>query len=183
MSRLTVYADTAPGDPLLETEDGVRIAQVLAAVRVDFERRPLAAPLAPDDDGAAVLDRYRDEVGRLTAAGGYQSVDAIRVRPDHPQAAEMRGKFFAEHLHHDDEVRFFVEGSAMFYLRADGRLHMMLCEAGDLISVPAGMRHWFDMGPRPSFAAIRLFTVPDGWVADFTGDPIATNFPTYEPAA
>ena len=183
MSRLTVFADTAPARPLLDTDDGDAIAQALAAIGVDFQRRPLAGALPEGADATAVLDLYREEVARLTALGGYQSVDAVRVRPDDPQAAQMRGKFFAEHVHHDDEVRFFVEGSAMFYLRAYAKLHMVLCEAGDLISVPAGVRHWFDMGPRPAFAAIRLFTVPDGWVADFTGDPIAGAFPTYEPAA
>lgn len=183
MSRLTIFADTGPGEPLLETDDRARIALALSDIGVAFDSRPLAGSLAPEADGPAVLDFYRDEIERLTTAGGYQSVDAIRVGPDHPQAAEMRSKFLSEHIHHDDEVRLFVEGSAMFYLRANGKLHMMLCEAGDLISVPAGTRHWFDMGPRPAFAAIRLFTIPDGWVADFTGDPIANSFPAYEPAA
>ncbi len=58
----------------------------------------------------------------------------------------------------------------------------MLCEEGDLISVPAGTRHWFDMGPNPRFTAIRLFTNADGWIANFTGDTIADRFPRHEPA-
>jgi 1,2-dihydroxy-3-keto-5-methylthiopentene dioxygenase len=58
---------------------------------------------------------------------------------------------------------------------------MVLCEAGDLISVPAGIRHWFDMGPSPRFTAIRLFTSPEGWVARYTGDPIAEAYPRLEP--
>jgi 1,2-dihydroxy-3-keto-5-methylthiopentene dioxygenase len=33
------------------------------------------------------------------------------------------------------------------------------------------------MGPDPSFTAIRLFNNPEGWVANFTGDAIAANFP------
>jgi 1,2-dihydroxy-3-keto-5-methylthiopentene dioxygenase len=57
----------------------------------------------------------------------------------------------------------------------------MLCTRGDLISVPAGMKHWFDMGPRPNFTAIRLFVNPDGWVARFTGSDIAERFPRHEP--
>jgi len=59
----------------------------------------------------------------------------------------------------------------------------VVCEAADLISVPAGTRHWFDMGPRPSFTALRLFVSPEGWVARFTGAPIAAAFPKYERAA
>jgi 1,2-dihydroxy-3-keto-5-methylthiopentene dioxygenase len=91
----------------------------------------------------------------------------------------LRAKFLAEHTHDDDEVRFFVEGAGMFYLHADAHVHMVLCERNDLISVPAGMRHWFDMGADPHFTVIRLFTSPEGWVARFTGDSIATRFPAF----
>jgi 1,2-dihydroxy-3-keto-5-methylthiopentene dioxygenase len=77
-------------------------------------------------------------------------------------------------------VRLFVEGAAMFYLRAGGKVYMTLCERNDLISVPAGTRHWFDMGPEPNFTAIRMFTTPDGWVARFTDDPIAARFPAFD---
>jgi 1,2-dihydroxy-3-keto-5-methylthiopentene dioxygenase len=33
------------------------------------------------------------------------------------------------------------------------------------------------MGPEPHFVAIRVFTNPAGWVANFTGDEIAARFP------
>ncbi|MEC9482011.1 MAG: cupin, partial [Halomonas sp.] len=54
------------------------------------------------------------------------------------------------------------------------------CAAGDLISVPAGTPHWFDMGPEPNFMAIRLFTDSQDWVARMTGSDIASRFPRYE---
>jgi 1,2-dihydroxy-3-keto-5-methylthiopentene dioxygenase len=53
----------------------------------------------------------------------------------------------------------------------------VLCEKGDLISVPANTTHWFDMGKDPDFKCIRLFTTEDGWVGDFTGSEIARQFP------
>ncbi len=56
----------------------------------------------------------------------------------------------------------------------------MLCEKNDLISVPAGTKHWFDMGEEPHFVAIRLFNNPEGWVAKFTGDAIAKSSPGLE---
>ncbi|GGQ26876.1 hypothetical protein GCM10010266_57640 [Streptomyces griseomycini] len=77
----------------------------------------------------------------------------------------------------EDEVRFFAHGTGCFSLHPDGRVHAVVCEAGDPLSVPAGTRHWFDMGPRPEFAVIRFFEKEDGWVGDFTGDPIARRFP------
>jgi len=180
MSRLTIYRDDAPAETLLDTADGAAIAEALNAIGVRFERWPLAEIDAGADD-AAVIAAYAPQIERLKAAGGYQANDIVRLGPDAPNRDELRAKFLSEHRHGEDEVRFFVEGSGMFYLREDGRVHMLLCEAGDLISVPAGIRHWFDMGPRPSFAAIRLFTNIEGWVARFTGDAIADVFPRYEP--
>ena len=66
-------------------------------------------------------------------------------------------------------------------LHIDGRVYEVLCEKGDLIGVPDGTPHWFDMSESPYFIAIRLFTNTDGWVADFTGEDIAERFPRMTP--
>ena len=52
----------------------------------------------------------------------------------------------------------------------------------DLIALPAGTTHWFDTGEFPNFTVIRLFITPEGWVARYTGDEIATHIPLYEGA-
>jgi 1,2-dihydroxy-3-keto-5-methylthiopentene dioxygenase len=36
------------------------------------------------------------------------------------------------------------------------------------------------MGPQPRFKVIRLFTTPEGWVAQYTGEKIADRFPRLE---
>jgi 1,2-dihydroxy-3-keto-5-methylthiopentene dioxygenase len=182
MSRLTIYSEGDPATPLLDTDNGGEIATALAGIGVQFARWPAEAPLAPDADDAAVLAAYARAIAQLRARGGYQAVDVIRLAPDHPDKTALRAKFLAEHRHDEDEVRFFVEGAGLFCLREAGRVHLVLCETGDLINVPAGIRHWFDMGPAPHFTAIRLFTNPEGWIARFTGDPIADAFPRFEPA-
>jgi 1,2-dihydroxy-3-keto-5-methylthiopentene dioxygenase len=181
MSRLTVYSDTDPKTPLLDVREPEAIAGALAEIAVTFERWPTRA-----DPGAAndrdVLTRYADEIERLKAQGGYRAVDVVRMRPDHPDRAALRETFLSEHRHDEDEIRFFVDGAGLFCLREAGKVYLALCEAGDLISVPAGIRHWFDMGAAPRFTAIRLFISPEGWVARYTGDPIAEAFPRLEPS-
>jgi 1,2-dihydroxy-3-keto-5-methylthiopentene dioxygenase len=179
MTQLTVY--TLDGDPVLETEDPARITGALAAIGVRFEQWP-SRPLPADADQQAVLAAFAPEVERLKRENGYRSVDVIRMTPDHPERSMLRNKFLSEHRHSEDEVRFFVEGEGLFTLRDESGVHAVLCREGDLISVPAGMRHWFDMGPSPRFTAIRLFVDPAGWVANFTGDAIADRFPRHEPA-
>jgi 1,2-dihydroxy-3-keto-5-methylthiopentene dioxygenase len=180
MTQLTVYPDTDPNDVLLDTRDGASIARTLKEIGVDFERWDAPHALADDADQDAVLAAYKAQVTRLMDEGGYKSADVVRVKPDNPNRVELRQKFLAEHTHSEDEVRFFVEGAGAFYLRQNGRVYRVVCERNDLISVPAGITHWFDTGPAPHFCAIRIFTSTDGWVGHFTGDDIAMRFPKFE---
>lgn len=179
-TTLRIFDDRDPAAPILETSDGERIAAELANAGVRFERWVADAQLAPGADQAAVIAAYRSSIDRLMAAGGYRSVDVIRLERGTPDTEPMRKKFLDEHRHSEDEVRFFVEGRGAFYLHVDDKIYQTICVKGDLISVPAGTKHWFDMGADPEFTAIRLFVNPDGWIAQFTGDAIASRFPTLD---
>src|SRR3569623_3109552 len=95
-------------------------------------------------------------------------------------SAAMRQKFLDEHVHSDFEVRFFVEGRGLFFIHADDKVYAIMCERGDLLSVPANTPHWVDLGAEPELKCIRLFTTPEGWVANYTGSPIAKSFPQME---
>ncbi len=179
MTALTVYPDNQPH--LGETAtDLSSIQERLNAIGVQFERWTANCAFAADADQDTVLAAYSDSIDRLKRHYGFQSVDVISLSPDHPNKATFRQKFLAEHTHADFEVRFFVEGRGLFYLHVEGKVYAVLCEQGDLISVPANTTHWFDMGENPKFKCIRLFTTPDGWVADFTGSDIAKSFPTLD---
>jgi 1,2-dihydroxy-3-keto-5-methylthiopentene dioxygenase len=162
--------------------DGAQIAAELGKIGARFERWSAESRLDADAGEAAILTAYQSEVARLKREHGYQSADVVRLVRGTPNTAPMREKFLSEHCHSEDEVRFFVEGSGSFYLRGVGSVYQVLCERDDLISVPAQTRHWFDMGTDPHFCAIRLFTNPTGWVAQFTGDAIAARFPTHDDA-
>jgi len=176
-SLLRVYPDGRPEELLVETSDGERIADELAAIGVRFERWTAAVELPPGAGPEAVMQAYEHEIERLKAECGYQSVDVVRVERGAANVEAMRAKFLDEHCHAEDEVRFFVEGRGSFYLHVGDRVYQTICVRGDLISVPAGTKHWFDMGAEPEFAAVRLFVNPDGWIAQFTGDEIASRFP------
>jgi 1,2-dihydroxy-3-keto-5-methylthiopentene dioxygenase len=180
MSRLRIFADEHPDQPLLSTRDRVRMAHELQAIGVAFEQWEAAQPVQPGDPPEAIMAAYRADIDRLVAERGFRTVDVVSIAPDNPNRAEMRKKFLDEHFHKEDEVRFFVAGSGLFTLHVDDRVYELLCEGGDLVAVPDSMTHWFDMGAEPSFVAIRFFTEPDGWVGHFTGTDIAQKFPRYE---
>ncbi|MEO1334707.1 MAG: acireductone dioxygenase [Myxococcota bacterium] len=179
MSRLRVYRDDQP-DASTTIDNHDAIADALKQIGIRFERWSAQAELAADASQEDVIAAYRSDVDRLMKESGFQSVDVISLSPNHPQKTEFRKKFLEEHTHAEFEIRFFVDGAGQFNLHKDGKVYEVLCERGDLIAVPDGTRHWFDMGPEPNFKCIRFFTNPEGWVAQFTGDDIAGKFPRFE---
>ena len=179
MTTLTI--SPASGDAQAETfTDRAAIADQLRTIGVEFEHWQADRILADDADQDTVLDAYRYSISALNTRYGFRSIDVVSLTPDHPDAATLRNKFLAEHTHADFEVRFFVDGRGLFYLHVGDRVYLVLCERGDLISVPAGTTHWFDMGTHPFFKCIRFFTTPDGWVGEFTGSDIVGRFPDFD---
>ncbi len=177
MSALTIFSDQDPSAPIWHSRDGGDIATELNKINVRFERWQADRELGNNPQPAEVISAYQHEIDKLVAEKGYQSWDVISMRPDHEQRGVLRTKFLSEHTHGEDEVRFFVDGAGLFCLHLEGKIFQILCEKNDLISVPANTRHWFDMGSYPSFTAIRLFDNVEGWVAHFTGDKIADDYP------
>ena len=175
MSTLAVYRDNAE---LIEaTPDFETIANRLHGIGVLFERWQTDRKLDDSASQEDIIAAYRGSVDRLMKHYNFKSADVISLTPDHPDKEALRNKFLDEHTHSDFEVRFFVDGQGLFFIHADDRVHAILCQRGDLISVPANTPHWFDMGPEPQLKCIRLFTTPEGWVADYTGSAIAKQFP------
>lgn len=181
MSRLRIFNDTDPTTPLFVTEDQAAMAARLKDIGVRFEQWRASAPVQPGATPGEVMAAYRADIDRLVAENGFRTVDVVSIAPDNPNKDAARAKFLDEHFHKEDEVRFFVAGSGLFSLHVGDKVYEIRCEQGDLVGVPDSTTHWFDMGPAPSFIAIRFFTGPDGWVGHFTGTDIAQRFPRYEP--
>lgn len=176
MSELRIYSeqDAEVGETLTEHKD---IAAEMSKLGIQFERWATPTDLAEDADAETVQAAYGKEIAQLNEQFNFQSVDVMSMHPQHPDKAAFREKFLDEHSHDDFEIRFFVDGEGLFYIRQNGKVYGLLCCRGDLVSIPPNTTHWFDMGPNPSFTAIRFFTTEDGWVGHFTGDDIAGNYP------
>ncbi|PWC82015.1 acireductone dioxygenase [Azospirillum sp. TSH100] len=181
MSDLTVYLESDARRPELRTADPALMAAHLAHIGILFERWNADTPLPASADANAVLDAYAVPIGRLKDARRFCTADVVRVTLQTEGVASLRAKFLNEHTHDEDEARFFVEGAGAFYIHLDNRVFRVVCEAGDLLSIPAGTPHWFDMGATPCFTTIRFFGRPDGWSATPTGDTIAARFPFFGP--
>ena len=180
MSQLFVYHTSQPKQAVKLLNHVEDISSTLAQIGVRFEHWQTNQSLTAESTAEEIMAAYADEIARLKKEGGYVAVDVISVDESHPEKEELRAKFLEEHMHNEDEVRFFVSGRGLFNLHIDEHIYTVLCDKGALISVPAGTKHWFDMGERPRFTALRLFNNPEGWVAQFTGDKIAEQYLTLD---
>lgn len=186
MTLLTVWKDTEPTTPVVETVDENEIRDELAALGARFSRwevKDVAAGTPLDE----VLALYAAEVDEVKQREGYTLVDVVALSPTQENYDEVKGasreRFLSEHRHDDDEDRYFARGAGVFYLHVNEKVYALFCEAGDLVSVPANTTHWFDMGTSPEFTSIRFFHDDDGWVGHFTGNPIAETFATFDQLA
>lgn len=150
------------------------IRAYLNARGVIYEQWQAAIPLADDASQEDVLAAYAHQLEPYMSANGYRTADVIQVNPDTPNIEALRAKFLSEHTHTEDEVRFFVAGEGMFWFNmGEGEdVFCVTCQAGDLISVPANTRHWFDMGPKRQVKAIRMFIDMSGWTPHYTGSGV-----------
>jgi 1,2-dihydroxy-3-keto-5-methylthiopentene dioxygenase len=95
---------------------------------------------------------------------GYVEMDEIHLSPDTPDIEALCAKFFDEHRHTDEEIRFVVAGGGIFDIRDQTdrwmRIHVA---AGDLVVIPANKYHRFTLDKRRTITCKRLFKDTNGW--------------------
>lgn len=154
------------------------IRETLAGIGIDYERWDAdEARVSPEASGADILAAYGPEIERLKAAGGYVTADVINIFPSTPNLDVMLEKFNKEHWHDEDEIRFIVKGHGLFHIAPkDAPVVSVEMEAGDLIRVPRGTLHWFNLCGDRTVRAIRLFQDVSGWTPHYTGSGLDSKF-------
>ena len=159
--------------------DQREVAEYLAQLGIDYERWPLAERAAANAPADAVLAAYAPEIEQLKARGGYVTADVIDVTDTTPGLDAMLAKFSTEHWHDEDEVRFIIRGRGLFHIHpkeAGKPVIAIEVEAGDLIRVPRGTWHWFDLCADRNIRAIRLFQDKAGWTPHYTNSGTDQGF-------
>ena len=133
--KLTVYPEHTANEVLYSTSDNEKIALCLEKIGVLFEQWEANQTLNNDPAHDEILNAYQGDLKRIKDEGGFTYVDVVSIRPDNPKKEVIRQKFLQEHLHTEDEVRFFVEGFGIFYIHTDKMVFRVCCEKGDLISM------------------------------------------------
>ena len=164
-------------DKNLTLREKEEIISYLARIGIDYEHWGNLKQISADASDDEILAGYSDEIEKLKASGGYVMADVINIMPTTPNLDAMLNKFNKEHSHDEDEVRFIVKGRGLFHIAPPGGDVVSIeMEAGDLIRVPKGMRHWFNLCGDRTVRAIRLFQDVSGWTPQYTSSGIDGNY-------
>ncbi len=155
------------------------IREYLGGIGIEYERWELVEDLAEGASAEQILSAYGPQIERLKKKGGYVTADVIDVKADTPGLDAMLARFNIEHRHDEDEVRYIIAGRGLFHIHPQNSPVVGIeVEAGDLIRVPCGTLHWFDLCGERRIRAIRLFQDVSGWTPHYTSSGVDRN---YEP--
>ena len=171
MARITVQ------DENRRIEDVDEIREFLKPFGIWYEKWDVEGRVGVDADNEEILQAYSAEIERLKEAGQFVTADVISVDPETPGIDGMLEKFSKEHTHSEDEVRFTIKGAGIFHINPEnGPVFAIQVESGDLINVPSGIQHWFDLCSDKTIRCIRLFQDPSGWTPHYVDDGVHENY-------
>lgn len=172
---------SVPDSNLTERDPG-KIRDFLRDRNVFFDQWQADVVFPDSASQEEILDAYASSLNPFMESGGYKTADVISINKLTENYEALRNKFLSEHTHSEDEIRFFVDGKGLFWFHLEnGEVFNVLCEKGDLISVPAGIRHWFDAGESDPFVkAIRIFIDMSGWVPVYTESKVEQRYSDFQ---
>jgi 1,2-dihydroxy-3-keto-5-methylthiopentene dioxygenase len=153
------------------------ISAFLEPFGIWYERWQVEGRLKPDATDQDILEEYAVEIEAIKKKGGFITADVINVKADTPNLDAMLQKFNKEHVHLEDEVRFTVSGKGIFHLHPEnGPVFGVTVEKGDMINVPRGMKHWFNLCDDRNIRCIRFFEDQSGWTPHYVEQGVHNDY-------
>lgn len=180
MSRLSVHHQSSPQIPNKVLGYAEDIASTLAAVGIEFSELPLENRVQAGASEQEVLAALGDPLEQLKRDSDLSKVEVISIDQRHwPREGDEPVELPVEVQADGAQLYLFLAGQGLLSLHIDDFVYGLIGERNALISVPAGIRHWFDLGEFPHCAAIRL-SAASAVMARPSGDAIAADFPRLE---
>ena len=156
--------------------DPAAIAAYLSPRGIQYERWSADRELCDAASAEEVLAAYAAPIAKLKEQGGYVTADVIDIKPETANLEAMLAKFKAEHWHDEDEVRFTLAGRGIFHLHLEDGVVAVEVVPGDLLRVPRGTHHWFDLCSERRIRAIRMFQDSSGWTPHYTSTGVDARY-------
>lgn len=157
--------------------DPHEIAHFLEPFGIWYRRFEGSDSLPEQATSEEILAAYQEPIQQLMSEGGYVTADVINITSNLAGLQEMLNRFNKEHWHSEDEVRFIVHGRGLFHIHpTNGPIFSIEVVKGDMINVPKGTHHWFDLCEERTIRAIRLFQEKAGWTPHYTDSTVETLY-------
>ena len=158
-------------------DDVEEIREFLKPHGIWYEHWPVEERLPAEPTNEQILEEFAPEIESLKHRGGFVTADVINVNNETPNLDAMLAKFDKEHTHSEDEVRFTVAGRGLFHIHPEqGPVFAVEVEAGDLINVPQGTKHWFNLCEDRAIRCIRLFEDMAGWTPHYIDQGVHADY-------
>ncbi len=120
-----------------------------------------------DEEKQMILTTFDTEIRDLAQRRGYLTWDIVALSEATPNLEQLLTKFQEIHTHTEDEVRAIAAGNGIFIIKGDDKTGYFDVEltAGDVISVPENVPHFFTLKEDKQVVAVRLFIETAGWIA------------------
>jgi 1,2-dihydroxy-3-keto-5-methylthiopentene dioxygenase len=162
-------------DRTIADAEGIR--QYLAGMGIAYECWDLDPRIDKESSAEAILLAYDRQIEGVKREGAYTKVDVVDVKASTPGLDAMLAKFSAEHWHDEDEVRFTVYGRGLYHVHPpSGSVVALEVRPGDMIRVPRGTLHWFDLCGEREIKAIRFFQDAAGWKPYYTESALEKQY-------
>lgn len=164
-------------DKGIKIEDAKEAREYLSSIGITYEKWNTDNPVDASSTQEEILDAYSKEIEELKKSGGYTTADVININENTPGLDEMLNKFNKEHWHSEDEVRFTISGRGIFHIHHENSPVIAVeVSEGDLLKVPEGTKHWFDLCEDRNIKAIRLFQDKSGWTPYYVSGGVDKNY-------
>ena len=174
MSSLAVHLHTSPELPNKVLNHADDIASTLASVGIAYRRLELPATLRPGCEQAEFDAAVGFWLQAFMGHEGYVQQELFNLQRNHPQKLELRAQHLDEQAQASVSAWLFLGGFAQLSVHLEGYVYVLQGERGDLLTLPAGTRHWFDLGEEPHVLALRLSASDE--TPERSGDDIASRF-------
>lgn len=166
----------------LEEQNSDALCAMLAKVDVHYQRQPLPVlldtKLVPDT--ALIASIFAPDIQRLKQTLRRNCFDVVNARLFKDSAINYRDHYLSEHVHQEDEIRWFLSGTLLIYINLGDQVPILRCRPGDLVRIPAGVPHWIDMGPEPDYCCVNFYNSRTALVNEYTGSYVAESIPRWE---
>ncbi|MGM0876314.1 MAG: acireductone dioxygenase [Bacillota bacterium] len=110
-----------------------------------------------DEKKEEILTVFDSEIRSLTNRRGYKEWDIVALSDATTNLDDLLKKFEQIHDHTKDEVRAITAGNGIFTITGDSGYFDVELSAGDVISVPVNIPHFFTLMENRHVVAVRLF--------------------------